>query len=49
MDGYGLFSKDMATMGRFYRDIPGFEIREDADHVYLIEDDTLFLLYRRSG
>ena len=33
----------------FYRDVLGFEIKEDEDaaNVYLIKDDTLFLLYGR--
>lgn len=29
LDGYGLFVKDMAAMIRFYRDVLGFEIKED--------------------
>ena len=29
LDGYGLFVKDMATMIRFYRDVLGFEIKEE--------------------
>ncbi len=50
LDGYGLFVRDMPTMVRFYRDVLGFEIKEEeaADNVYLIKDDTLFMLYRRS-
>lgn len=49
LDGYGLFVKDMATMIRFYRDVLGFEIKEDenTDNVYLVKDGTLFLLYGR--
>ena len=49
LDGYGLFVKDMATMIRFYRDILGFEIKEEenTDNVYLVKDGTLFLLYGR--
>ena len=49
LDGYGLFVKDMATMIRFYRDVLGFDIKEDenTDNVYLIKDGTLFLLYGR--
>ena len=49
LDGYGLFVKDMATMIRFYRDVLGFEIKEEenTDNVYLIKDGTLFLLYGR--
>ncbi len=49
LDGFGLFVDDMANMIRFYRDVLGFEIkeREDTSNVYLIKDDTLFLLYGR--
>lgn len=56
LDGYGLFVKDMAAMIRFYRDVLGFEIKEDentdnvyllTDNVYLLKDGTLFLLYGR--
>ena len=49
LDGYGLFVKDMGAMIRFYRDVLGFEIKEqeDADNVYLVKDGTLFLLYGR--
>jgi catechol 2,3-dioxygenase-like lactoylglutathione lyase family enzyme len=51
LDGFGLLVNDMATMIRFYRDVLGFEIKEaeDASNVYLIKDDTLFLLYGRKG
>ena len=50
LDGYGLFVKDMATMIRFYREVLGFEIKEDesTDNVYLLKDGTLFLLYGRN-
>ena len=50
LDGYGLFVKDMAAMIRFYRDVLGFEIKEDENtaNVSLLKDDTLFLLYRRN-
>lgn len=50
LDGFGLFVEDMAKMVRFYRDVLGFEIKEseDAVNVYLIKDNTLFMLYRRS-
>ena len=50
LDGYGLFVKDMATMIRFYRDVLGFDIKEDenTDNVYLVKDGTLFLLYGRN-
>ncbi|MDO4542927.1 MAG: VOC family protein [Clostridia bacterium] len=49
LDGFGLFVNDMGKMIRFYRDVLGFEIREaeDASNVYLVKDDTLFLLYGR--
>lgn len=38
-------------MIRFYRDVLGFEIKEaeDAVNVYLIKDDTLFMLYGREN
>ncbi|MGN0722994.1 MAG: VOC family protein [Treponema sp.] len=50
-DGIGLFVNDMATMVRFYRDVLGFEIKEgeDAVNVYLIKNDTLFMLYERKN
>ena len=37
-------------MIRFYRDVLGFEIKEDEDtsNVFLVKDGTLFLLYGRS-
>lgn len=49
LDGFGLFVEDMAKMICFYRDVLGFEIKEDENtsNVYLIKDDTLFLLYGR--
>ena len=49
LDGFGLFVQDMGLMIRFYRDVLGFEIREDEDtsNVYLVKDGTLFLLYGR--
>lgn len=50
LDGFGIFVEDMAVMVRFYRDVLGFEIKEDenATNVYLEKDGTLFLMYRRS-
>ncbi len=50
LDGFGIFVKDMPTMVRFYRDVLGFEIKEEdnASNVYLMKDGTLFLLYRRT-
>ena len=50
LDGFGLFVNDMAAMIRFYRDVLGFEIKEDENtsNVYLIKDGTLFLLYGRN-
>jgi catechol 2,3-dioxygenase-like lactoylglutathione lyase family enzyme len=50
LDGFGIFVKDMPTMVRFYRDVLGFEIKEDenSSNVYLEKDGTLFLLYRRT-
>ena len=49
LDGFGLFVEDMAGMIRFYRDVLGFEIKENEDtsNVYLVKDGTLFLLYGR--
>ena len=50
LDGFGIFVKDMQAMVRFYRDVLGFEIKEEenASNVYLVKDGTLFLLYRRT-
>ncbi|MBR1693407.1 MAG: VOC family protein [Lachnospiraceae bacterium] len=49
LDGFGIFVNDMGKMIRFYRDVLGFEIKEDENtsNVYLKKDDTLFLLYGR--
>lgn len=51
LDGLGLFVHDMPAMIRFYRDVLGFEITEgeNAEHVYLIKDGTLFMLYPRKS
>lgn len=50
LDGFGLFVNDMGKMIRFYRDVLGFEIKEEENtsNVYLIKDGTLFLLYGRN-
>lgn len=49
LDGFGLLVNDMGKMIRFYRDVLGFEIKENEDtsNVYLVKDGTLFLLYGR--
>ena len=49
LDGFGLLVDDMARMIRFYRDVLGFEIKEEENtsNVYLVKDGTLFLLYGR--
>jgi len=51
LDGIGLFVDDMPKMIKFYRDVLGFEIKEDenAINVYLIKDGTLFMLYERKN
>lgn len=50
LDGFGIMVDDMAVMVRFYRDVLGFEIKEEenASNVYLEKDGTLFLLYRKT-
>lgn len=50
LDGFGILVEDMAVMIRFYRDVLGFEIKEEenATNVFLEKDGTLFLLYRRT-
>lgn len=50
LDGFGLFVNDMAAMIHFYRDVLGFEIKEDENtsNVYLVKDGTLFLMYGRN-
>ena len=50
LEGFGIFVKNMSVMVCFYRDVLGFEIKEDENttNVYLEKDGTLFLLYRRS-
>ena len=51
LDGFGLLVNDMGRMIRFYRDVLGFEIKEneDTENVYLVKDGTLFLLYGRKN
>ena len=51
LDGLGLFVNDMGKMIRFYRDVLGFEIKEEENtpNVYLIKDGTLFMLYERKN
>jgi len=50
LDGFGIMVDDMPKMVRFYRDVLGFEIKEDENttNVFLQKDGTLFLLYRKS-
>lgn len=50
LDGLGIMVDDMAVMVRFYRDVLGFEIKEDENttNVFLEKDGTLFLLFRKS-
>ena len=50
LDGFGIMVKAMAVMVRFYRDVLGFEIKEDENtsNVFLEKDGTLFLLYCRT-
>lgn len=49
LEGIGVMVDDMAVMVRFYRDVLGFEIKEDENtsNVFLEKDGTLFLLYRK--
>ena len=51
LDGFGLLVEDMGKMIRFYRDVLGFEIKEEENtsNVYLVKDGTLFLLYGLNG
>lgn len=50
LDGFGIMVDDMPAMVRFYRDVLGFEIKEEENtsNVFLEKDGTLFLLYRKS-
>ncbi|MCR5499510.1 MAG: VOC family protein, partial [Acetatifactor sp.] len=49
LDGFGLLVEDMGKMIRFYKDVLGFEIKEEENtsNVYFVKDGTLFLLYGR--
>ena len=42
LDGFGIMVDDMAVMVRFYRDVLGFEIKEEEDtsNVFLEKDVT---------
>lgn len=50
LDGFGIMVDDMAVMIRFYRDVLGFEIKEEENtsNVYLEKDGTLFMMYRKT-
>ena len=43
LDGFGLLVEDMGKMIRFYRDVLGFEIKEEENtsNVYLVKDGTM--------
>lgn len=49
LDGFGIFVEDMGVMIRFYRDVLGFEIKEEENccNVMLEKDGTLFMLFGR--
>ena len=44
LDGFGLFVDDMAKMIRFYKDVLGFEIKEEENtsNVYLVKTEHFF-------
>ena len=44
LDGFGLLVEDMGKMIRFYRDVLGFEIKEEENtsNVYLVKDSVLY-------
>lgn len=50
LEGFGIMVDDMPIMIRFYRDVLGFEIKEEENttNVFLEKDGTLFLLYRKT-
>ena len=35
LDGFGIFVRDMPTMVQFYRDVLGFEIKEEENSVLI--------------
>jgi lactoylglutathione lyase len=49
LDGVGIFVKSMEAIVAFYKDVLGFEIqwKQGEANVYLIRDNTLFMLYGR--
>ncbi len=49
LEGFGIMVDDMPTMVSFYRDVLGFEIKEEENttNVYLEKDGTLFLFFRK--
>lgn len=49
LDGFGIFVEDLGAQIAFYRDVLGFEIKENASdkNVFLEKDGTLFLMYGR--
>lgn len=49
LDGFRIFVEDIGIMIRFYRDVLGFEIKEneESSNVFLEKDGTLFLLCGR--
>jgi len=40
LDGFGLFVCDMGKMIRFYRDVLGFEIREEERRIWRRSEDS---------
>lgn len=50
LDGFGIFVEDLGAQIAFYRDVLGFEIKENASdkNVFLEKDGTLFLMYGRA-
>ena len=50
LDGFGIFVNNLGAQIKFYRDVLGFEIKENASdkNVFLEKDGTLFLMYGRA-